>query len=131
MKKIITFILIMQFLMITETANADSKLTKINKNVCKNIKTNYKSEVMAKWSNGLTDDQDVLKEIDLNIKMLKKQNKITNGKIKQNIDVWIKTEVDTKNALEEQDIKLITNSVNLKISTINKFNKICGLGKNK
>jgi hypothetical protein len=133
MKKTTINFLLIALLMTGAPAQAATKLSnnKNSKDSCKNIKTNYKSEIMSKWSNGLASDTDVLKEIELNIKMLEKQKKITNDKIKKNINVWIKAENDTKNALKEQDVKLITNSLNLKILTINKFNKICELEKNK
>ena len=99
--------------------------TKGNKASCKNIKTNYQSKVMSEWSNGLASDQDVLKEIDLNIEMLTKKQKSTTGKIKTTIASWIKAEKNTKIALINSDVKSVTAAMNLKISSITNFDKLC------
>ena len=106
-------------------ASTKSLKTKGNKASCKNIKTQYQSEVMSKWSNGLAGDQDVLKEIDLNTDMLTAKQKFTTGKIKTTISSWIKAEKDTKNALNDKDLKGITVAMNLKISSITNFDKLC------
>ena len=99
--------------------------TKGNKVSCKNIKINYQSEVMSKWSNGLASDQDVIKEIDLNINMLTKRQKSTNGKIKISVGSWITAEKNTKIALIDKNIEAITTAMNLKISSITNFDKLC------
>ena len=127
MKKIIITSLLISLLIPTASAQAAAKSlnTKGNKASCKNIKTKYKSEVMSKWSNGLASDQDVLKEIDLNIDMLTTKQKFTNGKIKTTIASWIKAEKDTKNALNDKNVKGITAAMNLKISSITNFDKLC------
>ena len=72
MKKTIITTIILALLIPVYSAQATTKSlnTKNNKNSCKFIKTKYKSDVMLNWSNGTANDQDVLKEIDLNIKML-------------------------------------------------------------
>ena len=108
-------------------ANAGTKSlnTKGNKASCKNIKTNYKSEVMSKWSSGLASDQDVLKEIDLNIDMLTAKQKSTNGKIKTTIGSWVTAEKNTKIALTNKNVEAITAAMNLKISSITNFDKLC------
>ena len=108
-------------------ANAGTKSlnTKGNKASCKNIKTNYKSDVMSKWSNGLASDQDVLKEIDLNINMLTAKQKATTSKIKTTVASWIKAEKDTKNALNNKNVEGINDAMNLKISSITNFDKLC------
>jgi DNA-directed RNA polymerase specialized sigma54-like protein len=80
---------------------------------------------MSKWSSGLASDEDVLKEIDLNIGMLTAKQKSTSGKIKTTVSSWIKAETDTKNALSDKDIKSITAAMNLKISSITNFDKLC------
>jgi hypothetical protein len=80
---------------------------------------------MSKWSNGLASDQDVLREIDLNITMLAKKQKPTSGKIKTNISSWIKAEENTKTALIDKDVEAITIAMNLKISSISNFDKLC------
>jgi hypothetical protein len=129
MKKIIITSLLISLLIPITSAQAATKSlnNKNNKASCKNIKTRYESEVMSIWSNGLASDQDVLKEIDLNIKMLGKIQKNTNGKIYNIIRDWIKAEKNTKDALIDKNIEKIVNSTNYKIITIKQFNKICDL----
>ncbi len=99
--------------------------TKGNKASCKSIKKTYESEIMSKWSNGLASDQDVLKEIDLNIDMLTTKQKPTTGKIKTIIASWITAEKNTKIALDSKNVEAITAAMNLKISSITKFDKLC------
>jgi hypothetical protein len=127
MKKIIITALLISLLIPTVSAQAATKSlnTKGNKASCKNIKIKYESEVMSKWSNGLASDQDVLKEIDLNIEMLTIKQKPTTGKIKTTISSWIMTEKNTKIALIDKDIKTITSAMNLKIKFITQFDKLC------
>jgi hypothetical protein len=127
MKKIIITSLLIALLIPNASAQAATKSlnTKGNKASCKSIKTKYKSEVMSKWSNGLASDQDVLKEIDLNINMLTAKQKPTTGKIKTTITSWIKAEKDTKNALIDKNVEGIIAAMNLKISSITNFDKLC------
>jgi len=127
MKKIIITFLLISLLIPTTSAQAATKSlnTKANKVSCKNIKTKYESDVMSKWSNGLASDQDVLKEIDLNIAMLTAKQKSTTGKIKTTIASWITAEKNTKIALMDKNVKLITDAMNLKISSITNFDKLC------
>jgi hypothetical protein len=127
MKKIIITSLLITLLVPSVSAEAATKSlnTKGNKASCKNIKINYKSEVMSKWSSGLASDEDVLKEIDLNINMLTKKQKSTTGKIKSIVASWIKAEKDTKNALSDKNVEGITAAMNLKISSITNFDKLC------
>ena len=127
MKKIIITSLLIALLIPSVSAQAATKSlnTKGNKASCKNIKIKYESEVMSKWSNGLASDQDVLKEIDLNIEMLTMKQKPTTGKIKTTISSWIMTEKNTKIALIDKDIKTITSAMNLKIKFITQFDKLC------
>ena len=127
MKKIITTSLLIILLIPSASAHGATKSlnTKGNKVSCKNIKTKYQSDVMSKWSNGLENDQDVLKEIDLNIKMLTAKQKYTTGKIKTTIASWIAAEKNTKIALTDKNIEAITTSMNLKIFAITNFNKLC------
>ena len=127
MKKIIITSLLITLLMPTVSAKAATKSlnTKGNKASCKNIKANYKSEVISKWSNGLASDQDVLKEIDLNINMLTAKQKSTTGKIKITIGSWVTAEKNTKIALTSKNIEEITSAMNLKISSITNFDKLC------
>ncbi len=127
MKKIIITSLLIALLIPNASAQAATKSlnTKVNKSSCKNIKANYKSEVIANWSNGLASDQDVLKEIDLNIDMLAAKQKPTTGKIKTTIASWITAEKNTKIALTDKNVEGITAAMNLKISSITNFDKLC------
>jgi hypothetical protein len=127
MKKIIITSLLISLLIPTASAQAATKSlnTKGNKASCKSIKTKYESEVMSKWSNGIASDQDVLKEIDLNINMLAAKQKPTTGKIKTTIASWITAEKNTKIALDSKNVEAITAAMNLKISSITNFDKLC------
>ena len=127
MKKIITTFLLIALLIPSASAQAATKSlnTKGNRSSCKNIKTSYDSEVMSKWSNGLASDQDVLKEIDLNIDMLAAKQKSTTGKIKTTIASWITAEKNTKIALTSKNVEAITVAMNLKISSVINFDKLC------
>jgi hypothetical protein len=127
MKKIIITFLLIALLIPSTSAQAATKSlnTKGNKASCKNIKIKYQSNMMSKWSNGLASDQDVLKEIDLNINMLTAKQKSTTGKIKTNIVSWITAEKNTKIALTDKNIKAITVAMDLKIFSITNFDKLC------
>jgi hypothetical protein len=127
MKKIIITSLLISLLIPTASVQAATKSlnTKGNKASCKSIKTKYESNVMSKWSNGLASDQDVLKEINLNIDMLAAKQKPTTGKIKTTIASWITAEKNTKIALDSKNVEEITVAMNLKISSITNFDKLC------
>ena len=127
MKKIIITSLLIALLIPSAPAQALTKPlnTKGNKASCKTIKENYKSEVIANWSNGLASNQDVLKEIDLNIKMLTSKQKPTTGKIKTTIASWITSEKNTKIAIIDKNFEAITAAMNLKISSVTNFDKLC------
>jgi hypothetical protein len=127
MKKMIITSLLISLLIPTASAHAAAKSlnTKGNKASCKSIKTKYESEIMSKWSNGLASDQDVLKEIDLNIDILAAKQKPTTGKIKTTIASWITAEKNTKIALTNKNVEGITAAMNLKISSISNFDKLC------
>ena len=127
MKKIIITSLLISLSIPTASAHAAAKSlnTKVNKASCKSIKTKYESEIMSKWSNGLASDQDVLKEIDLNIDMLVAKQKSTTNKIKTTIASWITAEKNTKTAITSKNVEAITAAMNLKISSITNFDKLC------
>ena len=127
MKKIITTSLLIALLIPSATAQAAIKSlnTKGNKSSCKTIKGNYKSEVISKWSDGLANDQDVLKEINLNISMLTAKQKPTSGKIKTTIASWITAEKNTKIAITNKNFEEITKAMELKISSVINFDKLC------
>jgi hypothetical protein len=67
----------------------------------------------------------VLKEIDLNIDMLTAKQKSATGKIKTTISSWITAEKNTKTALINKNVEAITVAMNLKISSITNFDKLC------
>ena len=127
MKKIITTSLLIALLISNAPAQAaiTSLNTKGNKSSCKTIKANYKSEVIVNWSNGLASDQDVLKEIDLNISMLIAKQKPTSGKIKTTISSWITAEKNTKIAINNKNLEAINSAMNLKIVSVTNFDKLC------
>ena len=127
MKKIITTFLLIALLTSNAPAQAATKSlnNKGNKSSCKTIKGNYKSEIIANWSNGLASDQDVLKEIDLNIKMLTAKQKPTTGKIKTTIASWITAEKNTKIAIIDKNFEKINSAMNLKIVSVTNFDKLC------
>ena len=110
---------------VSAQAATKSLKTKGNQASCKNIKIKYKSQVMSKWSSGLASDQDVLKQIDLNIDMLAAKQKSTTGKIKTTIASWITAEKNTKIALTSKNAEAIIAAMNLKISSVTNFDKLC------
>jgi hypothetical protein len=127
MKKIIITSLLISLFIPSASAQAATKSlnTKTNKASCKNIKANYQSEMMSKWSNGVASDQDVLKEIDFNISTLTKRQKFTTNKIKTTISSWIVAEQNTKTAIIDKNVEAITAAMNLKIKSITQFDKLC------
>ncbi len=126
MKKIIISALIILTLSIGSAQAATKSLnTKANKSACKNIKANYKSEVMSKWSNGLASDNDVLEEIESNINMISKKQKNTTEKIKSIISSWINIEKNTKIALTDKNVEALNNAMTLKINAIKQFDNAC------
>ena len=80
---------------------------------------------MSDWSSGLATDQDVIKEIESNIKMLSNRSAYTNGKIQVQIKSWLSAEEKTKVSLISKNIEGISAAMTLKISSINKLNKLC------
>jgi hypothetical protein len=127
MKKIIIISLLLTLSMPTMQANAATKplKTKQNKAACINIKKNYKLDVISKWSAGTASDNDLINEIDANIKMLGLKQKPTNGKIKTSIGSWITSEKNTKIAVTDKDFEAITAAMSLKIASITNFDKLC------
>jgi hypothetical protein len=127
MKKTIIFILSLAFLLVVAPAEAATKPlnSKENKNSCTYIRAKYQSSVMSDWSNGLATDQDVIKEIELNIKMLSNRASYTNGNIQVQIKSWLSAEKKTKVSLVNNDINAISSAMTLKISSVNKLDKLC------
>lgn len=127
MKKTIIFILSTVFLLTVAPAEAASKPlnSKENKNSCTYVRTKYQSSVMSDWSNGLATDQDVIKEIESNIKMLSTRSAYTNGSIQIQIKSWLSAEKKTRVSLINKDIEGISSAMTLKISSVNKLDKLC------
>jgi hypothetical protein len=129
MKKTIVTILSIVLLSTTGPANAAVKPlnSKENKNSCTYVKTKYKSSAISDWSNGLATDKDVIKEVESNIKMLSTRAAYTNGKIRVQITSWIAAENKTRVSLINSDVDGISDAMTLKISSLNKLNKLCKL----
>ena len=127
MKKIIITAIVMSLLIPVSSAQATTKSlnTKNNKNSCNFIKTKYKSEIMINWSNNTASTDDVLKEIDQNIKMLSTREKLTSGAIKNAVKSWIVSEKNTQKALENKNIEEVAKAMELKISSVSNFEKLC------
>jgi len=127
MKKTIITAIMLLLLIPAHSAQATTKSlnTKNNKNSCKFIKTKYKADVMLNWSNGTVNDQDVLKEIDLNIKMLTTRQNSTSSKIKVSVGSWILAEKNTKTAIFDKNVEAITAAMDLKIKAVTEFDKLC------
>ena len=127
MKKTIITAIMLSLLIPAYSAQATTKSlnTKNNKNSCNFIKTKYKSETMLNWSNGTANDEEVLKEINENTKMLSSREKLTSGLIKTTIKSWIIAEQNTKKPIENKNNEEITKAMQLKISSVSKFDKLC------
>jgi hypothetical protein len=127
MKKITVVILSIVFMLTPWSAHASNKSlnNKENKISCTYIKQKYQSSAMSDWSNGLATDQDVLKEIETNIKILSKKAASANGKIQVQIKSWLNAEKKTKISLTNGDIDGISAAMTLKISSISNLNKLC------
>jgi hypothetical protein len=129
MKKTIIAILSLVFMLSATSAHAATKSlnNKENKKSCTYIKQKYQSSVMSDWSNGLATDQDVIKEIETNIKMLSSTEIRTNGEIKKHIKTWLNSEKKTKVSLLNNNVEGISSAMTLKIYSINNLNKLCKL----
>jgi hypothetical protein len=127
MKKIIITGITLALLIPAYSAQATTKSlnTKNNKNSCKFIKTKYQSEVMFNWANGIASDEDMLKEINKNILMLSKREKLTNGSIKTIVKSWITAEQNTQIALQSKNVEAVIKAMDLKVSSVTKFDKLC------
>lgn len=110
---------------VSATAATNSLNTKNNKNSCKFIKTEYKSETMFNWINNNATDSEVLKEINQNITMLSKREKLTNGTIKNAVKGWITAEQNTKTALQDKNLDKAIQAMELKLSSVTTFDKLC------
>jgi hypothetical protein len=127
MKKIIITVITLALLIPAYSAQATTKSlnTKNNKNSCKFIKTKYQSEVMFNWASGIASDEDMLKEINKNILMLSKREKLTNGSIKTIVKSWITAEQNTQIALQSKNVEAVIKAMDLKVSSVTKFDKLC------
>lgn len=127
MKKLIIAAALLTLLIPVSSAQALTKSlnTKNNKNSCKFIKTKYQSEAMFGWANGSVSDDDMLKEINQNIAMLSKREKLTSGSIKTAVKSWIAAEKNTQIALQSRDVEAVVRAMDLKIFSVTKFDKLC------
>jgi uncharacterized protein YidB (DUF937 family) len=127
MKKITITAMLLILLIPVSSAQASTKSinTKNNKNSCKFIKTKYQSETMFNWASGSASDNDMLKEINENILMLSKREKLTSGSIKTVVRSWIVAEQNTKIALQGKDVEAVIKAMDLKVSSVTKFDKLC------
>ena len=127
MKKIIITTILLTLLIPVSSAQALTKSinTKNNKNSCKFIKTKYQSETMLNWATGKATDDDMLKEIDENITMLSKRVKLTSGSINTAVKSWIKAEKNTKTALQTKSVESVVQAMDLKFSSVTKFDQLC------
>ena len=127
MKKITITAMLLILLIPVSSAQASTKSinTKNNKNSCKFIKTKYQSEAMFNWANGSVSDEYMLKEINENILMLSKREKLTSGSIKTTVRSWITAEQNTQIALQSKSVEAVVKAMDLKISSVTKFDKLC------
>lgn len=127
MKKTTIAILSAAMLLTTTPAQGAVKPlnSKENKNSCTYMRQKYQSSIMSDWSNGLATDQDVIKEIEENIKMLSQRAAYTNGKIQVQVKSWLNAEKKTRVSLINNDIDGISAAMTLKISSVNKLDKLC------
>jgi hypothetical protein len=127
MKKITITAIFLILLIPLSSAQATTKSlnTANNRNSCKFIKTNYQSETMLNWAIGKANDDDMLKEINKNIVMLSKRVKLTNGSINITVKSWITAETNTKTALQTRDVDLVVKAMDLKFSSVVKFDQLC------
>lgn len=127
MKKIIIVVLSSVFILNATSSYAATKPlnSKENKNSCTYIRTKYQSSVMSDWSNGLATDQDFIKEIESNTKMLSIRASYTNGNIQKQVKLWLSAEKKTKVSLVNKDIDGISSAMTLKINSVNKLDKLC------
>lgn len=127
MKKITITAILLTLLIPLSSAQAATKSlnTANNRNSCKFIKTNYQSEVMLNWAIGKASDDDMLKEIDQNMTMLSKRVRLTSGSINAAVKSWIIAEKKTQVALSNRDIEAVEKAMDLKISSVTKFDKLC------
>lgn len=127
MKKTTVVAVFLTLLIPVSSAQASTKSinTKNNKNSCKFIKTKYQSEVMLNWAVGKANDDDMLKEIDQNIIMLSKRVKLTTGSINNTVKSWITAEKNTKTALQTRDVDSVMQAMDLKFSSVSKFDQLC------
>lgn len=127
MKKIIAIVLLTTLTTSIPSAYAKEKTlnNKENRNSCSFIKTKYKTTSMENWSNGIGTDQDIIKEIQDNIKTLTKKSLTSNGEIKKQIKIWIDAEKNTEDSISNANGEVLISSMNKKISAVTKFNKLC------
>ena len=131
MKKILFALTLVLCLSQTQNAVATTKdknlKTKENIKACSNFKSNYSVSVLESWSSGQASDEQLLKEINLNIKNLSKYNKKTTKSLKLSINKILESENIAKKAIENENLEDFLTSLSLKISFLQQTQKICDL----
>lgn len=131
MKKILFALTLVLCLSQTQNAVATTKdknlKTKENMKACSNFKSNYSVSVLESWSSGQASDEQLLKEINLNIKNLSKYNKKTTKSLKLSINKILESENIAKKAIENENLEDFLTSLSLKISFLQQTQKICDL----
>jgi hypothetical protein len=129
MKKVFFILTVALFLTQTQSSNAETKNTKLinkqNIEFCSNFKSKYSVKILDSWSKEKSSDEDLLKEVDSNIKLLSKYNKKTSKTLKSSINQILDSENMIKEAIKKENLDNILSSLSLRISAIKKTQKIC------
>jgi len=129
MKKIFFALAIGLCLSQTQNAVAATKdknlQTKENIKVCSIFKTKYSVSVLELWSNGKASDEQLLKEINLNISNLSKYNKKTTKSLKLSIDKVLESENIAKKAIKDEKLDDLLTSLSLRIDAVQQTQKLC------
>ena len=129
MKKILFALTLVLCLSQTQSAMATTKnknlKTKENIKACSIFKTEYSVSVLESWSNGQASDEQLLKEINLNINNLLKFNKKTTKSLKLSINKVLESENIAKKAIENENLDDLLISLSLRISAVQQTQKLC------
>jgi hypothetical protein len=131
MKKILFALTLVLCLSQTQNAVATTKdknlKTKENIKACSNFKSKYSVSVLESWSSGQASDEQLLKEINLNINNLSKYNKKTTKSLKLSINKILESENIAKKAIKDENLEDFLTSLSLKIGFLQQTQKICDL----
>ena len=129
MKKIFFALTLILCLSQTQGAVATTKnknlKTKENIKACSIFKTKYSVSVLESWSSGQASDEQLLKEINLNINNLLKSNKKTTKSLKLSINKILESENIAKKAIENENLDDLLTSLSLRISAVQQTQKLC------